>query len=166
MSRSPKAFADMHREALAEIRQPEITASQARAAFQKRVDATWGLISRGSNSMPYVLAMLQSNDPDAREDAAGILAEIGKSPEAVEELLHSLEIEADVTARDSIVMALGSLKNRLAIPALARFIRDEAADGDTRHTAVESLGKIVRKRFLASSQPIKEAISWLKKHEL
>jgi HEAT repeat protein len=94
-----------------------------------------------------------------------ILGAVGKDESVVTEILARLSTEADTVARDSLIVALGGLRSRRAIPALAAIIRDESADGDTRWTAVESLGKIVRRRFLKQSIPIEAAIEWLEKHD-
>jgi len=72
-----------------------------------------------------------------------------------------LAAETDVEARDSLIQALGGLRNRAAIPALAALIEDEDADSDTRWTAVESLGRIVRRRFLDKSDPVAAARDWI-----
>jgi HEAT repeats len=66
-----------------------------------------------------------------------------------------------VQARDSLIQALGGLRNRAAIPALAALIEDEDADGDTRWTAVESLGRIVRRHFLDKPDPVAAARAWI-----
>ena len=132
--------------------------------FARRVHGTWGLIAQGAESIPYALAMLKSKDSDAREDGAAVLGEIGKNGDVVEELLSALASELDTQARDSIILALGRMKNRAAIPALAALIKDESTDGDTRWTAVESLGRIVRKRFLAQPEPVAAAVTWLNRH--
>ena len=137
----------------------------ANLEFRRRVHATWGLIAKGVEAVPHALAMLKGKDADAREDGAAILAEVGKDSGAVEQVLEALAAEKDATARDSMVLALGALKARAAIPALAGLIRDAATDGDTRWTAVESLGRIVRRRFVKESDPVKAAIEWLAKHE-
>ena len=76
-------------------------------------------------------------------------------------LLGALAAETDVEARDSLILALGTLRNRAAIPALAALIEDEDADGDTRWTALESLGRIVRRRFLEKPGPIAAARNWI-----
>jgi hypothetical protein len=130
-----------------------------------RVHATWGLIAKGAAAVPYALKLLEYAEPDAREDGAAILGAIGKDESVVTELLARLNAETDTTARDSLISALGELRSRQAIPTLAVFIRDETADGDTRWTAVESLGKIVRRRFLKQTSPIEAAINWLNKHD-
>ncbi len=70
----------------------------------------------------------------------------------------------DTTARDSTILALGRLKSKKAIPLLATVIRDANADGDTRWTAVEGLGLLVRKRFLKQEDPISAAMAWLDSH--
>jgi HEAT repeat protein len=133
--------------------------------FRTRVHATWGLISKGAAAIPYSLKMLQHSKPDVREDGSSILGSVGKSDSVVRNIIAALRAERDTTARDSMISALGELHNRLAIPILAEIIRDDSEDGDTRWTAVESIGKIVRKRFLAQSNPIEAAIDWLRKHD-
>ena len=64
--------------------------------------------------------MLLSAKPAAREDGAGILAEIGKGEGVVQSVLVALAGETDVQARDSLIQALGGLRNRAAIPRLGR----------------------------------------------
>lgn len=82
----------------------------------------------------------------------------------MDELLRSLNSETDITAKDSLIIAVGRLKSRKAIQLLAKIIRDQVEDRDTRWTAVESLGLIVRRRFLDQKKPIQSAIDWLAKH--
>lgn len=104
--------------------------------------------ARGRDSLPYLMLMLKSREADSREDAGGALSWLGKDDDGVvAELLAGLGSETEHQPRDSIVLTLGALKNRAAIPALAGLIRSKDTDGDTRRCAVESLGKIVRKRF-------------------
>ena len=68
---------------------------------------------------------------------------------------------------DAIVelIQLGPFRSRVAIPVLADLIRNETTDKDTQWTAVESLGRIVRRRFLNQAQPVQAALEWLDKHE-
>jgi HEAT repeat protein len=111
------------------------------------------------------MRILRSRDADSREDAAGALAWLGADANGiVRELLLALEQETGQQARDSIVLALGTLKNPAAIPALAELIRSPATDGDTRRCAVESLGKIVRRRFDKQADPEAAAVTWLDAH--
>jgi HEAT repeat protein len=134
--------------------------------FSKRVTASWGLIARGRESLPYLMLMLRSSNADSREDAGGALGWLGKESGGVAgELLTALEDETEHQPRDSIVVTLGVLKNRAAIPALATLIRADDTDGDTRRCAVESLGKIVRKRFGTQDDPEAAAIAWLDAHD-
>jgi hypothetical protein len=44
------------------------------------------------------------------------------------------------------------------------MIRSEETDGDTRFTAVESLGRLARRSFDRQEQPIEAALAWLDKH--
>jgi HEAT repeat protein len=93
------------------------------------------------------------------------LGAVGKDEAVVETLVSSLEGEADTTARDSLIVALGELRNRKAVPALASIVKNIDDDGETRHLAACSLGRIVRKRFGKQADPIAAAIEWLDRHE-
>jgi HEAT repeat protein len=108
--------------------------------------------------------MLDSPDAEIREDAGGILAALGKREEVVPQLLTALAHELDDQARDSLVIALGELRDRRAIPALSALLRSPDTDGDTRHTAAQSLGRLVRRRFDKSGDPVAAAIHWLDEH--
>ena len=157
----PAAFyAAMHAQAIRDSRNKE---ADSRQTFARRVHGCWGLIARGEDSVPFALEMLASGNSDAREDGAAVLAEVGRNETVVARLLDALEAEADTQARDSIVQALGGLRNKLAIPGLAAMVEDEGTDGDTRWMAVESLGKIVRRRFLAKPDPVAAALDWIAK---
>ena len=133
-------------------------------AFKRRVHATWGLIAKGAAAIPYALTLLGRPEAEAREDAAAILEEVGKESEVVDELLRSLSSESDLTAKDSLIIAVGRLKSRKAIPWLAKIIRDDQEDGDTRWTAVESLGSVVRRRFMDQNDPLQSALDWIASH--
>jgi hypothetical protein len=133
-------------------------------AFQRRVHATWGLISKGRFAVPHALAMLKRPEPEAREDGGAILASLGRQEDVVGELVRALEQETFAEPKDSIVLALGQMRNKAAVPVLARIIRDESEDGDTRRTAVEALGRVIRRRFMKQADPLKAAMSWLDKH--
>ena len=149
-TRSAEYYAAMHARAIA-----------PGGTFAERTHGCWGLIAKGKEAISYALAMTASAKPDAREDGAAILAKIGKGESVVQSLLGALSVEIDVEARDSLIQALGGLRNRDAIPALAALIDDEDIDGDTRWTAVESLGWIVRRRFLDRPDPVAAARDWI-----
>jgi hypothetical protein len=82
----------------------------------------------------------------------------------VESLIASLGNEVETVARDTLIVALGQLRNPKAIPALALIIRDANADDDTRHLAADSLGQIVRRRFDRQPDRLAAAIKWLDDH--
>jgi HEAT repeat protein len=63
-----------------------------------------------------------------------------------------------------MISALGQLRSRKAIPFLGDVIRNPEADGDTRWTAVEALGKIVHRQFEQQPEPISAAQRWLDDH--
>jgi hypothetical protein len=137
------------------------TGHDAQLEFRRRGHAIWGLIAKGADAIPYATAMLKSKHADAREDGAGILAEIGRDSRIVQHVLAALESETDVVARDSLIAALGALKDRAAVPALAKIIACTNRDKDTQWTAIESLGRIVRRRFLDQAEPLQAARTWL-----
>jgi hypothetical protein len=133
-------------------------------AFSRRVHGMWGLIAKKDAAAPYAISLLGRSIPEAREDGAAILAELGRDDAVVDKLIQCLNTENDDSARASIILSLGRMKNKKAIPTLAAIIRDPAPDDDTQHTAVESLGLIVRKRFLNQENPLQAAITWLAAH--
>jgi hypothetical protein len=133
-------------------------------AFNRRAHGMWGLIAKGAVATTYALDLLGRSVPEAREDGAAIFAELGRDDAVVDKLVQCLGTETDTTTRDSIVLALGRLKNKKAVRSLAAIIRDAAADDDTKWTAVESLGLIVRKRFLKQENPVEAAMAWLDSH--
>jgi HEAT repeat protein len=149
-TRSAEYYAAMHARAIA-----------AGGTFAERTHGCWGLIAKGEKAIPHAMAMLASTKPDVREDGAAILAEIGKGEGVVQSLLLALAAETDVEARDGLILALGGLRSRAAIPALATLIENEDTDGDTRWTAVESLGRIARRRFLGKPDPVAAARDWI-----
>lgn len=141
---------------------------QVTNAYQNRVVATWGMIARGAAAVPYAATMLKSREADIREDATGIFEALARQSELasqiVDDLLAALKRETESLPRDGIILALGAMKDKRAIPALAETIRNPEADSDTRWTAVESLGHIVRRNFMKEAAPIEAAQPWLADH--
>jgi hypothetical protein len=132
--------------------------------WNRRVMAEWGLIARGAESIPYALKLLSSREPDNRSAGSAALSEIGKQPGVVQSMIGALDLETEIEARDTMIQSLGRLKDRDAIPKLAEIIRASDKDGDTRWTAIEALGVIVRRRFLKLPDPAAAAAEWLEKH--
>jgi hypothetical protein len=163
---SVEYYAELYEKFLASLQGawPWVT-QETRLPWSSRVHGMWGLIAKGGEAVPYALKLLGRPEPDAREDGAAILGAVGKDESVIAGILGRLKAETDLVARASLIAALGNLRSRRGIPALAAIIRDEAADGDERWTAVESLGKIVRHRFLKQSNPIEAAMVWLQRHE-
>lgn len=155
---SPDYYAAMHARALRDLDDRSV---DSRLTFARQVHACWGLIANGAASIPFALEMLKSSESEAREDGAAVLAEVGRDQSVVQNLLDTLRSEEDAQARDGIVLALGTIRSKAAMPALVRIVEDESADGDTRWCAVEALGKIVRRRFLSQGDPIRAALDWI-----
>ena len=132
-------------------------------AFRRRAHATWGLIAKGIAAVPHALAMLKRREREAREDGAAILAALGQQHTVVSALLQALEAEDQSEPKDSMILALGQMRSKEALPALARIIRNRSVDGDTRWTAVEALGRIARRPFIKQPDPVAAALAWLDK---
>lgn len=49
-------------------------------------------------------------------------------------------------------------------PSLTRLICDPKVDQDTQWIAIESLGRIVKRRFLTQADPVASALEWIAKH--
>jgi HEAT repeat protein len=132
-------------------------------------EASWGLIARGAEAIPFAIRLVRSNDPDLKEMGANVFCgfQMGeRAPEVLRHIIAALENETDRLVIDSLMGALGHLKLRDAIPVLAKFIRDEKEDGDTRWEAAVSLGKIVHKRFDKDGKnAIEGATAWLNQNE-
>ncbi|QSX78073.1 HEAT repeat domain-containing protein [Agrilutibacter solisilvae] len=151
---------EMYLDALRERR------SQGRRLWTLRTHAQWGLIAKGPAAAGYAAALLRHAEASAREDGAAILGALVGDDAAVDVLVGALQVEQDLEARDAIVVALGRLRNRRALPALAALVEDEDGDGDTRWTAVESVGLIARRRFIGQVDPVGAAREWLRGREV
>lgn len=176
MTKPAAYYAEMHRTAVALYdRTPAPAKGDALLIYACQVHAQWGLIYSGEKAVPYALEMLKSSVPEAREDGAAILGAVGKCDSAVDALLGAFQAELARTngARPgvvpleplgSLVIALGRMKNRKVIPALASILQNPEADGDTRWITMESLGKLVRVNFGKKPEPLVGALEWLDKH--
>ena len=133
-------------------------------AYDRRVRAVWGLSVRARESLPFALEMLASRNSEIRADATSILGRLRDDPGAVGALVASLEQEREAEALDATLVALAQIKSPRAVPALARLIRDESTDGDTRFTAAQTLGSTVGKRF-DRERTVEDALAWLDRHE-
>ncbi len=129
--------------------------------WKTRVAAERGLISCGAEAIPYAVQLLANQDAEIREDGAAVLGALGRDERVVDALLAAIELEDENQPRDAMVIGLGRLRNRKAIPLLARMIRDPETDGDTRFTAIQSLGQIAGRRFVRESEPEAAALHWL-----
>jgi HEAT repeat protein len=133
--------------------------------YELMVAAEWGLIARGTDSIPYAMRMLKSPDSDIREGGAGVLQGIGQASSGViDAVIESLGSEIDLQTRDTLVAALGAMKNKRAIPVLAALVKDSSIDADSQWVAIESLGKLVRVRFLTRPDPRAAAMEWIEAH--
>jgi hypothetical protein len=132
--------------------------------YSRRVDSQWALGLSGAAAVPYALDMLKARDSTVREDGAGVLAMLGEQEEVVSALLETLSTETDLQVIDTVVYALGEMRAKAALPAIAQLVRNSETDGDTRWGAASALGRIVRRRFDRKEDPVVAAIEWLDAH--
>lgn len=69
-------YVAMHRQSMADLQGPRRRGGMPDLAFKRRVHATWGLIAKGEEAIPYATSLLQHAEPEAREDGAAILAAV------------------------------------------------------------------------------------------
>lgn len=140
----------------------------ASVAYNRIVNADWGLIARGSQAIPYAIKLVRSSDRDHREAATNVFCGLRnpeRLPEIVSEIVAALESEDDRLVIDCLLGALGHLRSREAIPILARFILNPSEDADSRFDAAVSLGNIMRIRFeKRGNDAVQQACSWLADH--
>jgi hypothetical protein len=126
-----------------------------------RVHATWGLLTKRAESVPYLIELLSRGNSDAHEDAAYLLGELSKDEEVSQLLLSMLDSEENLVAKGAIVAAIGKLGSKAAVPKLAELITATDTDEVILEDAIVSLGRIARKRFTDSENPREQAMKWL-----
>lgn len=138
----------------------------ASVANNRIVNASWGLVARGAEAIPYATKLLRSVDRDQREAAANVFCGLRDSRRLLEimsQITGALQAERDRLVLDSLLAALGHLRSHDAIPVIARFVLNQSEDLDTRNTAAVSLGQIVKRRFdKAGANAIELACEWLR----
>ncbi len=136
--------------------------STARAQLrERRARATWALAQGGVESIRFALQMLRSTDVDERDDARGILRQMGCRDQLVDSLIGSLGRTSDPEAVAAITLALGEMRNSRAIPILGSVLDSGVADPRIRWLTVTSLGKLAQRRFDRSEDPEGAARAWL-----
>src|SRR5258708_2937330 len=108
-------YIQMYEQHLGTLEGKEGPGYEMQLAFSRRAHGMWGLIAKGVAATTYALDLLGRSIPEAREDGAAILAELGRDESVVDKLVQCLGTETDTAARDSIVLALGRLKNKKAV---------------------------------------------------
>lgn len=128
--------------------------------YQEMVNCTWGLLARQAESIPFALKLLSSSSADHRGTAGFFLGSLRGHPEVAPMLVSALQQETETEARDTIIVALGRLRDPSAIPALAAIVRDAASDADTRFTAAQAICQITNRRF-RRERLIESVVGWL-----
>lgn len=147
-------------------RDPDESAQEEfRFTYNMMVACTWALVARGAESVPFAMKMLASSDSDIREGGGGVLQGIGSAgAETVDIVIGHLRVEPDIQVRDALIEALGAMRSPRAIPMLAELVGDNELDDESRQSAISSLGKLARVRFLKREDPLAAALEWIAAH--
>ena len=140
------------------------TRGQQVLAWKQRVHGTWGLLAKGPDALPFLLTLIRHSNPAAREDGAHLLGELKSDTATNDYLLACLQNEDDLVARSAIIGALGKLRYRPAIPALASLILNKDIDIDMRWNAADSLALILGQDF-SGPDKLRNAEVWLAQNE-
>jgi hypothetical protein len=136
--------------------------SAARARLHERRARTMSaLASGGETSIAFAIQMLRSGDVDERDDARGILREMGRRDQLVDSLIASLPQGTDLGTVESITMVLGEMMNPRAIPILIEVLDSPNTDANTKRQAITSLGRLVQRRFDRAEDPEAATCEWL-----
>jgi len=139
------------------------SSEEQKLAWKQRVHGTWGLFVKGQEALPYLLTLIRHPNPDAREDGSYLLGRLKLEAGVSEQLLGCLQKEQDLVAKSSMIEALGRLRYRPAIPAIASLVLNKEIDIDTRWNAADSLAQLVRQDFSGPDKLLK-AEAWLAAH--
>jgi HEAT repeats len=137
--------------------------SEAEKEFNRRCHAVSGLIAHGAAAIPYALKMLSNGESEVRQDGADVLEELGQRRHVVEHLVTALVNETNAEALSTLIAALGRLRARQVLPALARILSSREDDRELQWNAAEAVGRIVRRSFMRRPDPVKAALEWLEK---
>jgi hypothetical protein len=154
-------YISLYEASMARIPEAELSSERANFAFRQRVHATWGLMAKGTEAIPYLLTLVSRKNSDAREDASFLLGELKRTDGIADVLLAHLNNEKDLVAQSAMIGALGKLRYKPAVHAMARLILSDDIDRDIRLDAVDSLGRIEKIAFSKSNDPLAAATSWL-----
>jgi hypothetical protein len=160
------------------LKENTLSARDVGAAYNRHVKAENILWTRGPETIPWALGLLQRNDPHARETGAGLLGHLASKNqlgEQREQALRELCAAArnkigdndDRTALSVIVGALQEIGDKSAIPLLAEIINGSPdVYSDINWDAALALGKILGEDFSKQKDPVATAKAWLQKNPI
>lgn len=136
-------------------------------AYNRLVNASWGMIACGAESLPYAVTLSRSSHWDLNEVASNVWCGL-QDPDRVDSVLRWVYSHLDSSPSEPDLLALleylGYLRNKSAIAVLSPYLLDNSRTEAVRLTAAISLGRIARKRFeraATSSEAIQAAAAWL-----
>jgi hypothetical protein len=146
------------------VHSKESSRGQHDLAWRQRVHATWGLLAKGPEALPFLLTLIRHQNPDARETGVYLLGELRSDDTIGGRLRDCLKNEDDLVVKSAVIEALGKLRYRPAIPAIASIVLNTNLDIDTRWNATDSLARIVGQDFSGPDR-LQKAERWLAARE-
>ena len=141
---------------------PETDTFDLRALMpERRARVKLAIASKGPESLPFVLEMLRSTDPEESQDAKDVLALMGGDIQVTDSLVESIATATDLDTVTALVTALGATRNTRSVPYLARILRAPGIDDGTMRAAVASLGQLINRPLGDTVDPFVAAVTWL-----
>ena len=130
----------------ATLREPQVTATLvARLGveddFRVRENLTWALVQHGEDAVPAVLALLTSDNPLERRQAAHVLSKLG-DPSHVPHLLPVVADEDPDVAIKAYRAAASTGSPEVVHPLVARLGDGDAGQRDALSNAMQQLGNL------------------------
>jgi hypothetical protein len=143
--------------------------NKALIAYRRMVHATWGLIARGAESLPYALQLSKSSNRDKNQAANSVWGWLRKEVRVytiIETLRLQLANEKELQKVVEIIECLGYLRNQKAIEIISPYLLNSSEDKEIQLKSAIAIGMIAHKRFdktEKSDETIQLAINWLEK---
>jgi len=133
---------------IARERLKELGMVAVRYIFNEKIDTESGLELRAIKELakslpdsmsPYLLRTLRDERKEARANAIWLLGEI-EQKDATDSLICALERKENESLKRTIILALGKIGNRAAVPKIIPYLKDKVERN--RVAACEALGRI------------------------
>jgi hypothetical protein len=113
--------------------------------IEQRSRARWALASRGTESIPFAIRMLESSDSDEQDDGRVILGLVGRDDAAIDVMVEMLADSDDRHLRSCLVRVLTDQPNERALLRLTALVMDASTSTEMKNAAIKALGLLGRR---------------------